>query len=296
MKTKQQVAVIVGRFQTPRLHDGHRFLIDLAKSKCQSLLIVIGENGGSASRVDPMDFDTRAVMLKSHYPEAIIATLKDHPVDRVWSERLDKIVESHFPQHEAILFGSRDSFLPHYQGKNKSREVKPKIRACATDLRNEVGLSPIDSDHFRAGVIYAASKQGFPTSFQTVDVVIRHSLEKKVLVGRKAGEDGWRFPGGFVDPEDLQLEHAAKREAKEEVGDIEIDDVKYICSTRINDHRYRKSEHKIMTALFSGIYIYGQVKAGDDLDEVRWQDMEGLVDCLLDAHKPLGIAYLQTIS
>lgn len=296
MKKTNRVAVIVGRFQTPKLHDGHRFLIDAAKSECQELMIIVGVSGGAASRIDPMDFDTRALMLSAHYPMAKIVQYTDHSVDEVWSKKLDELIEKTFPHHEAVLFGSRDSFMPHYHGKNRLQEIKPKIQASATALRNEVGTKPIDSKDFRAGIIYAATKQTYPTSYQTVDIVIRHSTQPKVLVGRKVGEEGWRFPGGFVDPTDLGLEYAAKREAKEELGDIEIDDLKYVCSTRINDHRYRKSEHKIMTAFFSGTYIYGPIKAGDDLDEVRWQDIDGLVECLLDAHKPLGTAYLKTIA
>lgn len=135
--------------------------------------------------------------------------------------------------------------------------------------------------------------KSFPTSFQTVDIVIKHSTQNQVIVGRKKGENGWRLPGGFVDPKDLSLESAAKREAGEEVGGIEIADVKYIASIRIDDHRYRESEHKIMTALFSATYVYGAIKAGDDLDEVRWQNLdESLMECLVDSHKRLGRIYL----
>lgn len=295
MKNKKVVGVIVGRFQTPYLHDGHRYLIDTAKRAGRRIMIAVGVSGGAAGQIDPMNFETRAVMLKSEYPDAIVVMIKDHSSNVFWSSQLDDLVKEYFPRHEVILFGSRDSFLSSYEGKYQKREVRPKIHVCATDSRQKIAATVTNSIDFRAGVIYANTKQIFPTSFQAVDIAIKHSIRNEVLVGRKIGEEGWRFPGGFVDPADQSLEYAARREAIEEVGDIEIADVKYIRSFRINDHRYRKSEHKVMSALFSAVYVFGHILACDDLEEVRWQGLDHLVDCLADTHKPLGQAYLETL-
>jgi bifunctional NMN adenylyltransferase/nudix hydrolase len=284
------IGVVVGRFQTPSLHEGHRHVIDTAKDEGRKLLIVVGSSEAVRCTVNPLDFETRAKMLESAYPEATVIKMNDNPSDALWSKGLDACIEKMFPDHEVILFGSRDSFIPYYEGKHPCRNVEPKGDHCATKIRNE-HYQPLDSVEFRAGMLYAA-RQFFPTSFQTVDVVIKHSVENKVLVGRKKHETGWRFIGGFVDPADDSLECAAKREVLEEAGDVEIAEMNYIASIRVKDYRYRKSDHKIMTALFSAIYVFGPIKAGDDLEEVRWQDIDGLIDCLVETHKPLGRVYL----
>lgn len=293
MKKRGTVAVVVGRFQTPRLHAGHLHLFRHALKLGDALLIGVGVSGGTPSTNDPMDFRTRKAMLGSYFPQATIVPVLDHASDSVWSRKLDELIVEHFPRHRVLLLGSRDSFLPHYKGKYRQNFIDPKDGICASDIRKEASRKICKSEDFRLGVIYAATHQHFPTSFQVADIVIQHSLESKVLVGRKPDEHGWRFPGGFIDPSDHSLEHAAHREALEEVGDVELAEVRYIGSFRITDHRYRKSEHKIMSALFSATYVYGRIQAQDDLAEVRWQDVRGLVDCLINTHKPLGVAYLK---
>lgn len=258
-------------------------------------MIVIGVHGGVAGITDPMDFETRATMIKSEYPDVVVVMIKDHSSNAFWSGRLDNLIKKYFPHYEAILFGSRDSFLSSYEGKFQKKKIHSKIHVCATELRRGVATTVRASADFRAGIIYANTKQIFPTSFQAVDIVIRHSVKNEVIVGRKTGERGWRFPGGFVDPADQSLECAVWREAIEEVGDIEIADIRYLNSFRVDDYRYRKSEHKVMSALFSAVYVFGHITASDDLKDVRWQRLSGLVECLVGEHKPLGQAYLENI-
>jgi bifunctional NMN adenylyltransferase/nudix hydrolase len=114
----------------------------------------------------------------------------------------------------------------------------------------------------------------YPTVFPTVDVIIRK--DGKLLLGRKAKQDKFRFLGGFADPAlDKSYEDAAKREAKEE-SELVVTKVKYVGSTRIDDPRYRGTEHCIITHLFLAEEWSGEPKASDDIAELKWFDESSL--------------------
>ncbi len=114
----------------------------------------------------------------------------------------------------------------------------------------------------------------YPTVFATVDVVIERN--GKLLLGRKAHQEKFRFIGGFADPAlDNSYEDAAKREAMEETS-LEVKSVHYLGSTKIDDARYRGTEDCIITHLFFAEEWNGEPKASDDIAELKWFDKKNI--------------------
>lgn len=261
--------VIIARFQTPYLHEGHKELIAEVKQKHARLIILLGVSPIMGSRKNPYDYYTREKMIKSEYPEVVVLPISDHPSDKAWSENLDSLLKSVFPTDNFCLYGSRDSFIPYYSGRFETVELPEHGDYNATELRRQYADKVFDSNDFRAGILYAYHNQ-YPKVYPTVDIALFRNDKTEILLGKKALVNKWRLVGGFTDPEDESYEAAAKRELTEECGMIETGKMTYETSRRINDWRYRNETDKIITLLFSCDYLSGATKAQDDIVEVAW--------------------------
>lgn len=154
------LGVIVARMQVPELHEGHKYLIDYVKLRYPNYAILVGVSDEISIR-NPLTFDMRKKMIQALYPKARIVGVSDHPGDdEMWSMSVDDIIASIKQTtgcSKAILFGSRDSFVPYYRGKNSVEEISPKTRVpSGSDLRTKIYRFPLDSPDFRAGVIWAS--------------------------------------------------------------------------------------------------------------------------------------------
>lgn len=272
-----RTGIIVARFQTSYLHTGHMKLINYVKELNERVIIFIGTSPARLTFNNPLSFEIRKIMVNEAFPSVEVFALPDHKSDEQWNDNLDTRIAEICPnEKDVVLYGDRESFINGYNGRYRKEFANVTVHGIsATRIRMGHHMFAPDSKEGRAGVIWA-SEHKYPISYQTVDIAIVNSLKNQVLLGRKSGETKYRFIGGFVDPYDQTLELAAKREAREECGDIETDDYKYIGSFRINDWRYRKEKDKIMTALFVAEFIYGSVRAGDDIEEVKWFNIESL--------------------
>lgn len=265
-----QIGCIIARFQVHVLHEGHIKLIDKVCSHHKKVIIFLGVPIIGNTKSNPLDFASRKAMIQERYPNVIILPHKDQRSDNKWSENLDNEIKMPFGELTAVLYGSRDSFIPHYMGKYPVIELVTDVFYSGTEVRRQVSQEILSSPDFRAGVIHATYAQR-PVTYPTVDVVAIND-KGQILLGKKPNESNYRFIGGFVDRTDANWEHAAKREFMEETGGCEIGDLKYVASGAIKDWRYAKSDSGIMTTLFIGKFMWGSIQPTDDIELLAWID------------------------
>ncbi len=288
MKKLDSLGVVIGRFQIHELHEGHVALLDHVVERHKQLLILIGHNNIRFNTADPFPFHIRKQMLETRYPRAIILPLLDSPVSNEhWSSVVDEKVESASNNGEAILYGSRDSFIPKYHGRFPTELVSEFPNRSGTEVRQDAASQHIDDPLFRLGWLAAIHAQYVVTD-PTVDVAIHTPDFKRVLMGRRGENSPLRFIGGFVDKTDQSYEEAAIRERLEEAVGAQVGEPVYVGSQRINDKRYGRSEYGIITTFFAMEYQGGDATAGDDMGLVVWCDLdESIVDQIIPEHRPL---------
>lgn len=262
--------IVVGRFQVATPHEGHRYILDLVKGKHDLLVIVVGV-APTLSKFNPLSYHARSQALRTYYPDALILPLEDRRENKDWCYALDSLIYHVLPGVRTALYGGRDSCLQVYAGFLQKEWIDSKPQINARDLRN--AQVDIDTTQFRQGVIFAANRM-VPSTVMCVDIVMRRNpvtlagLPAYVLAVQKPGENLWRFPGGHV--EDETLEHAARRELREETGLSVEGELKYLTSGAVLDWRY--VGQTVITAVFEAPYSFGPLKpsAGQDTIKAEW--------------------------
>ncbi len=264
-----EIGVVVCRFQVKELHESHLELIDIVSANHKKVIIFLGVPPISLTRKNPLDYATREVMLKELYPKAVILPLKNMEEDIPWSKSIDSMIPIPFGEHSALLYGSRDSFIPSYKGKYHTVELITDTSYSGTESRKMTAKEILPSKDFRAGVIHAVYARRDVT-YPTVDVVA-YNEKGQILLCKKPNEKLLRFVGGFVDRTDEDYEFTGRREFREETLGCEVDDLKYVASMQVReDWRYEGELDGIMTTLFIGKFIFGNPKGNDDIESLHW--------------------------
>jgi len=114
----------------------------------------------------------------------------------------------------------------------------------------------------------------------TVDIIIKVE-DKIVLIRRKNNPFGWALPGGYIEYGE-SAESAAKREAKEETSlDVELEGLLGVYSDPDRDPR----SHTITTVFIAN--GKGNLKAGDDAEDIGLFDKNSLPDPIVFDHKKI---------
>lgn len=309
---KVKVGVIIGRFQIPFLHVGHIQLFNYVTKASDKTIVILGKSAVSYTDKNPLSVEIRDRIIRSHYNEVLITSVKDNISDILWSIDVDRKIDIAIKNYlgidefEVTIYGCRDSFIPHYSGKYKTFRFNTLTKESSTDIRRKIGKLNIYDYTDPAYHIIHAIENRFPIVYPTVDIALLQISPFQpsitwILLGKKPGEDFWRFPGGFVDPKDSDLINAASRELNEEVIGINTHELNYVSSHKVDDWRYRGTKDGIMTSLFATYLLSGEPKAGDDLEEVKWFDLNDFTRPpnfwdLYEAHKPLMHSLLNYIN
>jgi bifunctional NMN adenylyltransferase/nudix hydrolase len=285
-----EIGVLMCRMQVAELHDFHIKLIDTVCENHKKVIILLGVPRISQTEKNPLDFTTRKLMIQERYPNITILPQRDERKDEVWSAKLDeKLNEVYHGSGTFLLYGSRDSFIPHYKGRYKTVELISSFEDLSgTQIRKEIARQPITTVEARRGAIYANFGR-YPVTFPCVDVVA-YNDNGEILMAKKPNEDLWRFVGGFVDRTDENYEAAAKREFSEESGGCEISDLKYVASGKIRDWRYKGEKDGIMSTLFIGKFSFGKATPTDDIAVLQWLDWRALkVEDIMEEHQEIFV-------
>lgn len=296
------LSVVIGRFQTPYLHEGHLEILREAQNHSENLLILIGCTAASGTDKNPLDFKTRKALFNLNCE---ILPLHDCPSDKDWSDKIDSIIAD-LGFEEATIFGGRDNSIDgYYLGKHKIKVIDERGGKSATALRKLAAEEPRDSSDFRAGIIYHALNR-YPIVYSTVDVAIycldNYGNLDSILMGKKG--DKFNFVGGFVDPQDESLQHAAYRELQEETGLKEngrtLVDMKYEFSSKVQDRRYNGTKDSIMTHFFGAWMLRPELPDFSKISDKEFKEFawipanEKSLDLIADCHKSLFLKFINS--
>lgn len=316
----KKTAVMIGRFQSPIFHEGYQQIVRSYPNHAQRLVILVGSSEIFDQRL-PIPYHVvaqtirRSIKNMENFPkwakdEIQVSSIADsRPNNELW---LDDVL-SHFKISDyknLVFLTGRDGFQNYIDTNlltSRGCEIKvlPTISEVSGTMIRSVDTSIFElSDHelkiYAEGYV-AASKRLFPTSYSTVDI-LPIIADNTFLLGRKCSDPlgKYRLVGGFVDPQDHDLEAAALRELQEEtcINKESVLSTQYIGSYRINDYRYRNSIHKIMTNLFvCDVTNNATWRANDDICELKAFSLEDLsLDIICEEHKNLIFEAIKFIS
>lgn len=164
----KRVGIIVGRFQVPKLTEGHYNLISSVCREFDKTVVFIGTTKtGEMTFHDPLPFEARKELISQTFPDLgpMIFEIRDIGDWTRWVEDLDRKIESLrnlgiIGSHdEVVICGSRDSVptkYTDYGGTHKTYILSPfgefSGTACRIDIVNK--YKPVWTEESRSLAIW----------------------------------------------------------------------------------------------------------------------------------------------
>lgn len=178
-----KIGVFIGRFQAPNLHNGYKYMLSELQVNFDHYIIIIGSSIKPNAR-NPLDFETRKSMLLDYVYKTPIFVLElvDLNDDIKWTRELDRIIldsmsktNIKFEKDDIFLIGSRDSFIPYYNGEFGLIELNQYGKYNSTELRTGIKFNPI-SLNFILGFTYKLIEKNLGFRFEWLKPVSGYNI------------------------------------------------------------------------------------------------------------------------
>lgn len=162
-----KIGIFVGRFQTPELHNGYKYVLSNLQINFDEYCIIIGSSQ-TTNKSNPLDFETRKEMLEEYLYKKpyFISEIVDIHDNIKWCKKLEQIIMDNLSLHGIIyniediyLVGSRDSFISTYNGIFQTIQLEPFGKFNSTELR--IRIKFIINYNFILGYLSAFVKKNF---------------------------------------------------------------------------------------------------------------------------------------
>ncbi len=243
------IGVIVGRFQSPYLTDGHRTLLQEAYKESDEVAIFLLNNEIPFSDSNPIPYDLREKMILDYVRREFkekktqFYCLPDQKYASKLMFSIDQtLTAAHTNQAKFTLYGGDKSLAIQYQGIAEVKIVGTNYHSCtAKDARNEAYDLESINVNFLQGVIHALNYRRVVCHNYIVSILLYQDESGNIfcLAKNDTRLKKYIFPLTPVTSTYGSYEEQSMAEMKKLLKDGVVTDGSHIVSKRIDDWRFR---------------------------------------------------------